>query len=231
METGTSAETPRWGWSKSHIPQVTASEELLTTGGTQVAFPWLPGLELGWVERLSQGGRTWSGESPSVHIRPPPPCLLSVLAGWALLAAAPTPPRLTSLCVLPELTVTPLSTTCLHCPFSHSVSFAPSTPPPTLCHPFILSLCLWLSLASAPSLPPYHSLHLRPELPSLSGNPGSPCLCWGLPLPLSLLLLFTLIFSYPSPCCLLARPISVSPLLSGSQTLGSPEGPSRSDVH
>uniref|UniRef100_A0A671FA06 Secreted protein n=1 Tax=Rhinolophus ferrumequinum TaxID=59479 RepID=A0A671FA06_RHIFE len=53
------------------------------------------------------------------------------------------------------------------------------------------------------------------------------------PLPLSLMLLFSLIFSYPSPCCLLARPprpISVSPLFSGSQTLGSPEGPSRSDV-
>lgn len=47
------------------------------------------------------------------------------------------------------------------------------------------------------------------------------------------MLLFSLIFSYASPCCLLARPprpISVSPLFSGSQTLGSPEGPSRSDV-
>lgn len=31
-------------------------------------------LGMGWAERLSQGG-----ESPSVGIRPPPPCLLSVL--------------------------------------------------------------------------------------------------------------------------------------------------------
>lgn len=105
-----------------------------------MAWPSLPGLGLGWVERLSQEGRALLGESLSVHIRPPPP--VSCLS-WL------PPPRLTPLRVLPKLTWTPrASNACLLCPLS---CFSPSTPA-LLSHPFILSLHLsgWQCLPFLP---------------------------------------------------------------------------------
>lgn len=197
---------------------------------------------LGWAERLSQEGRARSGESPSVHIRLPPPCLLSVLAlagpRW------PPPPCLTPLrpTRVDGDSLSPALSACTvlfsHCPCCHP------RPRP---HAITLSFCLWLSpfplssLLSSPSsflgfcssLPPCHSLHLRPELPSLS------CLVAPFPLPFCRGLPPTaaplpLIFSYPSPRCPWPVPLApsrpLSPLLWLPDT-GKPRGARPSQVH
>lgn len=169
---------------------------------------------MGWAERLSQGG-----ESPSVGIRPPPPCLrLSSLQ--APRAAATPPPCLTPLCVLPKLKLPP-------CPFSPLLLLPP--PPP---HPLSLlfSRCScrvspWLFISPLSPFSPLPPLSLNPfssgpQLPSLS---PLPILSFGVPPPP----LFTLIFSYPSPLSWPTRRRLLSRLVS----LPGPAGRSRSGVH
>lgn len=163
-----------------------------------------------------------------MHIRPPPPV--------SCLSRLP-PPRLTPLCVLPKLTWTPrASNACLLCPLS---CFAPSTP--TLLS-ITLSFCLCPSLAVIvypffllrPGPLPAFSPSSLPERPSLSHVPISPAFLLGPPLPVALLLLFALMFSYPSPCCLSASPhrihLNLCPLL-WLPNPGNPEKTSRSEVH
>lgn len=192
-----------------------------------MAWPSLPGLGLGWVERLSQEGRALLGERLSVHIRPPPP--VSCLS-WL------PPPRLTPLCVLPKLTGTPrTSNACLLSPLS---CFSPSTP--TFLS-ITLSFCLCTSLAVIvyPSLfflgvcllsLPHHSL----SFPHCLMSPFPLPFCWGLP-SLCHSCLFALMFSYPSPCCLGQPPSYPSQSLSSLLWLPNPGSPeetsSRLEVH
>lgn len=174
-----------------------------------------------------------------MHIRLPPPCLLSVLA----LAGPcwPPPPRLTPLCVLPELTPTPLSTASLCCTFL-PVSSLPPPPPPMLspfrsvsgCHCFpshLSSLPPWAS-----ALLSLLSLHLGPELPSLSCLvTPSPCLSVGASPPTVTATPLTLIFSYPSPRCPWPVPLAPSQPLSLSflapRHWESQRSPSKSEAH
>lgn len=153
-------------------------------------------LGLGWAERLSQGG-----ESPSGGIRPPPPCLRSVLLVGLCWQPAPlthTHTHLTPLCLPPGLSLSqPLS------------SLSPPSSAPPLAPSSFWGSCLCSSVSISP-LNPFSSHRFAPHLSlSLSFPPSQSLLphtfLSQLPAPAAPLG-FTLIFSYPSLCCLLAHP-------------------------
>lgn len=206
-----------------HVPWITALEQL-RPGGAPVACPVLPG-QAG-VGGEAESGREGpvGGEPLRAHPAPTPVSPVCPGSGWALLATTPTSD--TSVCPTRVDTDSPL-----HCQpvlyFSPSVFFA-ATPSP---HAITLSFCLWLSLfplsslLSSPlgfcsSLPPCHSLHLGPELPSLSCLvTPSPCLSVGASPPTVTATPLSLIFSYPSPRCPWPVPLAPSQPLSLSSFL------------